>query len=90
LVIQENKLGMDSKLAEAKIAPDKDAIFFYNRWQVPFAFLITILVAVTQYFKYLKTSMAEFRKQIRWPFIISLVITIPLVLIIYFMMNTVH
>jgi cytochrome c-type biogenesis protein CcmF len=76
--------GWAQKLAEAKIAPDKDSVFFYNRWQVPFAFLVTILVAVTQYFKYIKTGMAEFRRQIRAPFIISIIITIPLIFIIYF------
>lgn len=75
------------KLAEGNIAPDKDSIYFYNRWQSGFAFMVVLLMAVTQYFKYKDTPMKEFRKQLFRSFAISVVISLPLVLFIYFNEN---
>ncbi|MDQ3108438.1 MAG: cytochrome c biogenesis protein CcsA, partial [Bacteroidota bacterium] len=72
------------KLAEARIAPGEKIILFYNRWQIPFAFVVCFLMAVTQYFKYKRTEFKDFIKQITRSFYISLAITIPLVIIIYF------
>lgn len=64
-----NKLfGMDR-------APAKDIIGFYNNWQLPFAFLVTVLIAVGQYFKYKNTEFSEFRKKIGLSFLISIALT---------------
>lgn len=48
--------GIWARLAEAKLAPPTDAITEYNKWQVPFAVVITILIGVGQFFKYKKTD----------------------------------
>jgi cytochrome c-type biogenesis protein CcmF len=74
------------KLAEARMAPgagDK-VILFYNKWQIPFAVIISLLMAVTQFFKYKTTDFKTFSRQIRRSFIISLAISFPLVFLIYF------
>ena len=78
--------GWFQKLAEARMAPgspDK-VVLFYNKWQIPFAFVVCFLMAVTQYFKYQRTDFKVFIKQISRTFFISLGLTIPLVTIIYF------
>jgi len=51
-------------LADAKLAPPGEAIAHYNKWQVPFAFVVTMLVAFTQYLRWKDSDMKKFRKQI--------------------------
>jgi cytochrome c-type biogenesis protein CcmF len=57
-------------------APIKDVVNFYNTWQLPFAVVTTLLIAVTQFFKYKNTNISEFIKKITLSFILSIVITI--------------
>jgi len=57
------------------LAPAADIVDFYNTWQLPFAFLITLLIAVGQYFKYRNTDIKEFVKRIALSFIVSIVLT---------------
>ncbi len=59
-----------------KRAPPVDAIAHYNKWQVPFAFIVTILVAVGQYLRYKDTDRRKFLKDISLSLIGSLVITV--------------
>lgn len=63
---------------------DGDAIFFYNKWQIPFASIVCLLIAVTQFFKYKNTDFKSFLKEISRSFVISLILTIILVMVIYF------
>ncbi|MEO5645815.1 MAG: cytochrome c biogenesis protein CcsA [Bacteroidia bacterium] len=79
--------GWLQKLAEARLAPDEKVVLFYNRWQIPFACIVSLLMAVTQFFKYRRTDFNVFLKQILRPLIISIIITVPLVIIIYFNSN---
>lgn len=65
-----------NKLFGMNKAPLKDAVNFYNTWQLPFAVVIGILIAITQFFKYKKTDVSEFRKKITLSFISSLLITL--------------
>lgn len=71
-------------LAEARIAPDENVVYFYNKWQIPFAVLVTVIIAITQYFKYKKTDTKQLRKQLFWPFVLALFISGVLSAIIYF------
>jgi len=71
-------------VANHNLAPDKNVIYFYNSWQIPFAVLVTILMATTQYMKYKTTNMREFFKSLRWPFVISFAAAVVLGLTIYF------
>ena len=63
-----------NKLFSLNKAPAKDVINFYNSWQLPFAFLILILIGVGQFFKYKNTDMKFFVKKILLSFFVSLVI----------------
>jgi cytochrome c-type biogenesis protein CcmF len=76
--------GWFEQFAKAKMAPGSKVILFYNKWQIPFAFVVSLLVAVTQYFKYKRTEFSVFISQISRSFIISAIITLPLVIFIYF------
>jgi cytochrome c-type biogenesis protein CcmF len=62
-------------LAEGKLAPHTDRISFFNKWQVPFAFIITFLIAFTQFMRYGKNNLGQFLKKILPAFIIALVLT---------------
>jgi cytochrome c-type biogenesis protein CcmF len=59
-----------------KIAPPTDPISHYNSWQLPFAIIIALIMAITQFFKYKKTDPKVFYKQIAWSTIFSLFIAI--------------
>lgn len=65
-----------NKLFNLNKAPAKDVIDFYNTWQLPFAFLVTLLIAVGQYFKYKNTDIKFFVKKISLSFISALLISI--------------
>ena len=64
-----------NKLFGLKMAPSKNIINFYNSWQLPFAFLVTMLVAIGQYFKFKNTAPKEFMKKISFPVIVSVLLT---------------
>jgi cytochrome c-type biogenesis protein CcmF len=67
--------GLWAKLAEARFAPPVDAIAEYNKWQVPFAAVILMLVAVGQFFKYKKTEVKAISFHLLFTAGISLVLT---------------
>ncbi len=58
------------------LAPPIEAIAHYNSWQVPFAIIITLLVAIGQYFNYKKTDFNKFIKKIGLSFIVSVLVTL--------------
>lgn len=64
-----------NKLFGTHMAPAKDIIAIYNAWQLPFAFLVTMLVAIGQYFKYKNTDPKEFYKKITISFIVAVLLT---------------
>lgn len=59
-----------------KIAPPTDPVGHYNSWQLPFAIIIAIIMAITQYFKYKKTDPKTFYKQIALSIIVSLIFAV--------------
>lgn len=63
------------KLAGAKLAPPAEAIAHYNKWQVPFAFLVSLLVAFVQYLRWKDSDMRQFRRRMALSFIASVIIT---------------
>lgn len=65
-----------NKLFSLNKAPAKDVINFYNSWQLPFAFMILMLIGVGQFFKYKDTDMKIFVKKISISLLISIVLTI--------------
>ncbi len=64
-----------NKLFNLNKAPLKDVVNFYNNWQLPFAFIITILIAVGQFYKYKHTDPKQFIKKMLLSFVVSFVFT---------------
>ncbi len=64
-----------SVLADGRMAPKTDVIAHYNKWQLPFAFMVTLLIAVGQYFSYKKTDMKKWLRNLSVSFVISVVLT---------------
>ncbi|HET6227044.1 MAG TPA: cytochrome c biogenesis protein CcsA [Bacteroidia bacterium] len=64
-----------NKLFGSNMAPPSNPIASYNAWQVPFAFVVTLLIAVGQYFKYKNTALSEFLRKISLSFFTSLLLT---------------
>lgn len=62
-------------LGKANFAPPSNAIQHYNKWQIPFAFMVSLLVAVTQYFAYKNTDIKSFGRKILWSLLIAVVLT---------------
>ncbi len=62
-------------LADAKFAPPGEAKAHYNKWQVPFAFVISVLVAFTQYLRWKDSDMKKFRRQLAISFALAVLIT---------------
>lgn len=74
-IIVTTSIPVSNKLFGLNQAPPVDRIGFYNRWQIPFAIIVTLLVAVGLFFKFKTTNMKEFIRQLALPFILSVVIT---------------
>ena len=75
-IMFNTSLPVWNKLFNLKMAPPANVIQYYNSWQIPFAFLVTLLIGVGQFFKYKKTDIKEFGKKIILSVIIALVLTI--------------
>ncbi len=65
-----------NKLFNQKWAAAKDVVTFYNNWQLPFAFIVTMLIAVGQFFKYKNTDLKFFVKKIAISFIIAIAVSV--------------
>jgi len=72
-----------NKLFDLEKAPIK--IADYNLWMVPFAIIIAKLIAITQYFKYKKTDIKQFYKQIRLSAILAVVFGLTCCIPLYFL-----
>jgi cytochrome c-type biogenesis protein CcmF len=62
-------------LAEGKLAPNTDRISHFNKWQIPFAFVITFLIAFTQFLRFGKSNFKQFAKRIGGSLTVALLIT---------------
>ena len=62
-----------NKLFGTNLAPPLDPIAHFNSFQIPLAIMLSILIAVTQYFKYKKTDPQQITKGLTIPFLISLI-----------------
>lgn len=64
-----------NKIFGTKIAPPEDVEFSYNKVMVLVAFIIGILTAITQYFKYKNTPSKFVLKKIALPTLVAAIIT---------------
>jgi cytochrome c-type biogenesis protein CcmF len=71
-----------NKLLGTKLAPPADAIDHYNRWQVPVAIMICLLLGVGQFFRYKQSEWKQVWKKIAPALSIALVITLLSILIL--------
>jgi len=75
-IIFTTSIPVINKVFHTNLAPPLQAIKHYNSWQVPFAILIALLIAIGQYFKYQQTEMKQFLKKIKFSFFVSIVIAL--------------
>ncbi|MBL8001183.1 MAG: cytochrome c biogenesis protein CcsA [Flavobacteriales bacterium] len=73
-----DKTGIElfKDLSQAKLAPPGDAKAHYNKWQIPFAFIVALLVAIGQFLSYKDTDMKRFGKRIGLHALIALALTV--------------
>lgn len=71
-----------NKLFGQKWAAAKDVVTFYNNWQLPFAFIVTILIAIGQYLKYKDTDLKYFVKKIALSFIVAVILTVLMIYVL--------
>jgi cytochrome c-type biogenesis protein CcmF len=64
-----------NKIFKTTIAPPEDPIFAHNQVQVFVAIIIGILTAVGQFLKFKGTPKALFYRQIKWPLIITVLLS---------------
>ncbi|HRH39105.1 MAG TPA: cytochrome c biogenesis protein CcsA, partial [Flavobacteriales bacterium] len=71
-------------LVHAQLAPPTDAKAHYNQWQIPFAMVVALLVAVTQYFRWKNSDMKKFRKQMAISFLLAIGVTVVVSLLVHY------
>ena len=64
-----------NKIFGTKIAPPEDPAFAHNQVQVFVAIIIGVLTAIGQFLKFKSTPKEQFYKQIKWPAIITAVLS---------------
>jgi cytochrome c-type biogenesis protein CcmF len=67
--------GFLARLSQAQLAPPGDPIPHYNKWQLPFAFIVALLVAVGQYLRYRDSDMRMVLRKLAVPMLVAAVIT---------------
>jgi cytochrome c-type biogenesis protein CcmF len=74
-ILFNTSLPVWNKLFSLNMSGPVNAINFYNAWQLPFAFIVTLLIAVGQYFKYKNTEIREFLRKMTGSFVTALLLT---------------
>ncbi len=74
-IIASTSIPVFNAVFGTKVAPPIDAIAHYNKWQVPFAVVIAILSAFTQFMKYKKTNVRKFYVGVVSSLIVALLLT---------------
>ncbi len=74
-----------NKLFKTEFAPPKVPV--YNSWMLPFAILIMILIAASQFLKYKKTDAKKFYKRISYSFVLALLFGLACSIPLYFLTN---
>ncbi len=52
------------EMAKAKLAPPVEVKAHFNKWQIPFAFIVAMLVAIGQYLRYKHTDKRKFLREL--------------------------
>lgn len=71
VIITITSIPVFNKIFGTKIAPPEDPAFAHNQVQIFVAIIIGILTAIGQFLKYKATSSENFIKNIKWPLIVT-------------------
>ena len=80
-IIATTSIPVFNALFGTKVAPPADVIQHYNKWQVPFAIVIALVSAFSQFLKYKNTNVKKFYISISVSLVAALFITAFLVYI---------
>ena len=72
-IIITTSIPVTNKLFGLNQAPPVNIKEYYNRWQVPFAIIILLMVGIGLYFKFKKTDMKQLWSMLRLPVILTVV-----------------
>jgi len=75
-IMYTTSIPVINKLFDLKLAPPIKAIEHYNSWQIPFAVLVTLFIAIGQFFKYKSTDLKVFAKKISLSAGIALILSL--------------
>ncbi len=75
-IIFTTSIPVFNKLFATQWAPPTDAVAHYNKWQLPFAIVITLLASASLYLKFKKTEVHYFAKKLLINLVASVIITI--------------
>lgn len=84
-ILFTTSLPVINKLFSTNYAPPTDVINYYNSWQTPFAVMIALLMAVTQFIRWKKADVKQVAQSLVYSFVVAVVISI---LICYLMQIT--
>jgi cytochrome c-type biogenesis protein CcmF len=62
-VILTTSIPVINKVIGTSIAPPVDNVNFYNTWQLPFALLVSLLIAISQYLTYGRNELKPFLRK---------------------------
>ncbi len=65
-----------ANFASGSIAPERNAIAFYNKWQALFAIIVAFLVGFGQFMKYKHTAFRDFSKKLIIPMLLAAGLTV--------------
>jgi len=74
-VIATTSIPVFNALFGTKVAPPADVIQHYNKWQVPFAIVVALISAFSQFLKYKRTDLRKFWVSIISSGLVALLIT---------------
>ena len=79
-VIFTTSIPVFNKLFVTHVAPPTDNVGFYNRWQMPYALLISAFIGISQLLNYTLNRWQETLKKLYLPAILALLAAFPFVI----------
>lgn len=89
-VIFTTSVPVFNKAFGTKFSPPIDAVQYYNKWQAPFAVLVTLISGFSQFLKYKRTDPRKFYSSLISSIVFSLVITAGFVYLTGIYMNLMY
>ncbi len=74
-IIFTTSIPVINKVFGTSMAPPVDPISHYNGWQLPFAIIVSVMIAVSQFLKYKDSKIKEVAKKLSLSLVLALVVT---------------